>query len=212
MQARPMRERILAAAIEVIKERGVVAATTKEIARAAGVSEGSLYNHFDNKTVLFGSAIAEVAGTIRTAMIELMGSIGKNTVAENLTTLAASAIRFYGELLPMTGPVLGDPQLLAWLRGGGAVAEGAPTPGANGPVMGVAALAGYLEAEKAGGRLAEDVRPEILAAALLGGCLQHAFLTRVSGSAAVAEVARLPDAGEYAEALVGTLLAGPLRA
>lgn len=213
MQARPMRERILAAAIEVIKDRGVVAATTKEIARVAGVSEGSLYNHFDNKTVLFGSAIAEVSGTIRTAMIDLMGSVGRNTVAENLARLATAALHFYGELLPMTGPVLGDPQLLAWLRGGGAAAEGAPTPGASGPVMGVAALAGYLEAEKAGGRLAEDVRPEILAAALLGGCLQHAFLTRVSGSDAVAEVAHLPlDAEEYVEALVRTLLSGARRA
>ncbi|HZU16911.1 MAG TPA: helix-turn-helix domain-containing protein, partial [Candidatus Dormibacteraeota bacterium] len=41
-----MRERIVAAAARVIRERGVVNATTREIAREAGVSEGSLYNHF----------------------------------------------------------------------------------------------------------------------------------------------------------------------
>lgn len=212
MPTRPMRERILAAAIEVIKERGVAAATTKEIARVAGVSEGSLYNHFDNKTVLFGSAIAEVAGTIRTAMVELMGAIGQGTVEANLTRFATAAVRFYAELLPMTGPVLGDPQLLAWLRGGGPTAEGAHGPGTGGPVLGVVGLAGYLEAERAEGRLAEAVRPEILASALLGGCLQHAFLTRISGAAAVQQDAHLPaEPEEYARELVRTLLSGARR-
>ncbi len=111
-----MRDRILAAAVTVIRARGIVAATTKEIARSAGVSEGSLYNHFANKTALFAAALAEVTGTARTAMAALAGSVGQNTVEENLVRLAADMVRFYGELLPMTGPVLADPELIAWLR------------------------------------------------------------------------------------------------
>jgi AcrR family transcriptional regulator len=206
-----MRERILDAAIEVIKERGVTGATTKEIARVAGVSEGSLYNHFDNKTVLFGSAIAAVAATIRTAMMELIGSAGQGTVEGNLTTLAAAAVRFYAELLPMTASALADPQILAWVRGGGPAAEGAPGPGAGGPVLGVVGLTAYVEAEKSGGRIASTVRPEILAAALLGGCLQHAFLIRVSGPEVVQADAHLPiEPEEYARDLVRTLLRGAL--
>ncbi|MCQ0018817.1 TetR/AcrR family transcriptional regulator [Actinomadura madurae] len=69
-----MRERILAAAVTVIRARGIVAATTKEIARSAGVSEGSLYNHFANKTALFAAALAEVTGTARAAMAALVAS------------------------------------------------------------------------------------------------------------------------------------------
>src|SRR6266542_3086220 len=64
---RPMRERIVAAAIQVIRERGVTRATTKEIARAAKVSEGSIYNHFENKTALFGAAFGAVTSGIPAA-------------------------------------------------------------------------------------------------------------------------------------------------
>ncbi|WP_192809381.1 TetR/AcrR family transcriptional regulator, partial [Actinomadura montaniterrae] len=117
----PMRDRILAAAIGVIRERGITAATTKEIARSAGVSEGSLYNHFANKTALFAAALGEVTATARTAMAALAGSAGKGTVEGNLTRLAAGMVRFYGELLPMIGPVLADPDLIAWLRADGPV-------------------------------------------------------------------------------------------
>ncbi|WP_131742591.1 TetR/AcrR family transcriptional regulator [Actinomadura roseirufa] len=117
--AEPMRDRILAAAIEVIRERGIVAATTKEIARRARVSEGSLYNHFANKTALFATALAEVTGTARAAMARLLDSAGRGTVEGNLARLAADMIRFYGELLPMVGPVLADPELIAWLQDDG---------------------------------------------------------------------------------------------
>ncbi|MFI0483990.1 TetR/AcrR family transcriptional regulator [Actinomadura sp. 9N215] len=237
-----MRERILAAAVEVIRARGIVAATTKEIARSAGVSEGSLYNHFANKTALFAAALGEVTGTARGAMRTLLESAGKGTVEENLVRLAADMVRFYGELLPMTGPVLADPDLIAWLRDngpaqaqkeaaaksrararsgqdGGALPPGAPggppagVPGGptSGPVMGHATLIGYLEAERRAGRLTEDAPLPFIAAALLGGCQQHAFLTRIAGPEAVAEGARLPAAPEeFAARLVRTVLAGHL--
>ncbi|SFP55173.1 TetR/AcrR family transcriptional regulator [Actinomadura madurae] len=232
-----MRERILAAAVTVIQARGIVAATTKEIARSAGVSEGSLYNHFANKTALFAAALAEVTGTARAAMAALLASAGRNTVEENLVRLATEMVGFYGELLPMTGPVLADPELIAWLRddgpakaqkeaaakargraGGGQDAAAAPPGGppaghpggaAAGPVMGHTALIGYLEAERRAGRLAAGAPLPYIAAALLGGCQQHAFLTRLAGPEAVAAGAGLPaDAEEFAARLVRTVLAG----
>ncbi|MEV4005440.1 helix-turn-helix domain-containing protein [Actinomadura sp. NPDC049753] len=237
-----MRDRILAAAVTVIQARGIVAATTKEIARTAGVSEGSLYNHFANKTALFAAALAEVTGTARTAMTGLAGSVGQNTVEENLTRLATEMVRFYGELLPMTGPVLADPELIAWLRSDGpgkaqqeAAARSrartrsdrtgeAPPPGAPGgppagppggpaagPVMGHAALIGYLEAERKAGRLTDGAPLPFIAAALLGGCQQHAFLTRLAGAESVAAGAGLPAApAEFASQLVRAVLAGHL--
>ncbi|MFC4056424.1 TetR/AcrR family transcriptional regulator [Actinomadura syzygii] len=249
-----MRDRILAAAVEVIRARGIVAATTKEIARSAGVSEGSLYNHFANKTALFAAALGEVTGTARAAMAALLASAGQGTVEENLVRLASDMVRFYGELLPMTGPVLADPELIAWLRDDGPArararaahpapprsgqaqtdaaaktragaesgqdgaspphgAPGGPPGGPTaGPVMGHAALIGYLEAEQRAGRLSPDAAPPFLAAALLGGCQQHAFLTRLAGADAVAAGARLPAAPEeFAARLVRTVLAGHLR-
>lgn len=51
--ARPTgQERVLRAAIEVIAERGFRAASTSEIARRAGVAEGTIFRHFKTKELL----------------------------------------------------------------------------------------------------------------------------------------------------------------
>jgi AcrR family transcriptional regulator len=48
-----LRDRIIEAADQVIRTNGLSRTTTKEIARIAGCSEGSLYNHFQSKEDLF---------------------------------------------------------------------------------------------------------------------------------------------------------------
>lgn len=199
----PMRQRIVAAAIQVIRERGVTRATTKEIARAAKVSEGSLYNHFENKTALFGAAFGEVTSGIRGAMRELATSVGSDTVEGNLGRLASAAIRFYGELLPMTGSALADHEVSAWLR------RRMPEQG-GGPIQGHAALIAYLEAERETGRLARHADAPSIAAALLGACLQHAFLSLLATPAAMASVGLPNDVDEYARRVVRSILAGHL--
>jgi AcrR family transcriptional regulator len=68
---------------------------------AADVSEGSIYNHFPSKTALIATTMAEL-------------------------TSGGAQIRFLAELLPITGPTLGNHQLRNWLR------EGGPSPGARG--------------------------------------------------------------------------------
>ncbi|RFU43329.1 TetR/AcrR family transcriptional regulator [Actinomadura logoneensis] len=217
------RDRILAAAIDVIKARGVVAATTKEIARAAGVSEGSLYNHFENKTALFGAALGEVTSAARTAVMTLIASAGEATVPENLARFASEMVRFYAELLPMTGPVLADPELIAWLRthtpspGAPPPQDGRAEPGAlgagalAGPVLGVAGVTAYLEAEQRNGRIRGDAPTAQLAGALLGSCQLHAFLTRLAGADAVTAGAKLPERPEdHATGLVDAVMTGHL--
>jgi AcrR family transcriptional regulator len=195
----PMRERIMAAAARVISERGVTGATTKEIARAAGVSEGSLYNHFESKTALFGAAFGSVAAGIREAMGELAGSVGRGTIEGNLERLAIAAIRFYRELLPMAGPALADHDVTSWLR------RGMPARGA-GPIMGQLALVGYLEAERDAGRLAPTAEPGFMAAALLGACLQRAFTSILTEPTAMASAGIPEGPGEYARGIVRTVL------
>jgi AcrR family transcriptional regulator len=54
------RDRLIQAAIEVFATEGVVGATTREIARVAGVSEVTLFRHFQNKEQLLGAVVQEI--------------------------------------------------------------------------------------------------------------------------------------------------------
>src|ERR1700760_4013925 len=53
------RDRILDAAAHVMRTRGFARTTPKEIARAAGYSEATLYKHFTDKTDLFLAVLKE---------------------------------------------------------------------------------------------------------------------------------------------------------
>ncbi len=59
IQAR--RNQILDAAATVFAEKGFHRATTKEIARTAGVSEGTIYNYFDSKADLLIGMMTRLA-------------------------------------------------------------------------------------------------------------------------------------------------------
>ncbi len=71
------RGRIERAALQLFVERGVDATTTREIAAAAGLSEGALYRHFPSK-----EAIAE---GLFIAMHERLARLVRETSATGLT-------------------------------------------------------------------------------------------------------------------------------
>jgi TetR/AcrR family transcriptional repressor of nem operon len=53
-----VRERLLDAAVEAVRQRGYNACGVQDIADAAGVPKGSFYNHFESKEAL-GAAVVE---------------------------------------------------------------------------------------------------------------------------------------------------------
>ena len=55
------RERILLEALTLFSEKGYDAVSVREIARAVGVKESSLYNHFQNKQHIYDSILSEYA-------------------------------------------------------------------------------------------------------------------------------------------------------
>lgn len=73
--------RIRRAALAVFVDKGVDAATTREIAAAAGLSEGALYRHFAGKEVLAGEVFtaihARLASLIRAAAAPAEGIAAK---------------------------------------------------------------------------------------------------------------------------------------
>ncbi len=53
MRKRKTQEELLRAALKVVSEKGYLGATTREIARVAGVTELTLFRHFGSKEKLF---------------------------------------------------------------------------------------------------------------------------------------------------------------
>jgi AcrR family transcriptional regulator len=188
------REKIVEAAERVMRERGLARSTTKEIARAAGYSEGTLYKHFESKEDLFLAVLVERIPSFLALVEGLPARVGRGTVRGTLEEVASTALAFYGEIVPMAASIFSEPGLLARHR------EGIHERGA-GPRMVNEALAAYLDAEKRLGRVREDADPEAAAAMLLGACYQRAFFRSYLGEAVPAE-------GEqgFVEGIVHTLL------
>src|SRR5687768_13759883 len=97
----PTREEILAAAEVVIREHGVARATTQRIARMAGCSEGSIYNHFANKDDLVACAVGERMAGFPARVADLVEIAGSGTVEDNLRDVAHAAIAFFHHIAPM---------------------------------------------------------------------------------------------------------------
>lgn len=162
------REKIIAAAARVMRDKGLARATTKEIARAAGYSEGTLYKHFASKEDLFLAVLAEALPSLLDTLRHLPDRVGQDSVQANLTEVATVALAFFGETVPIAASVLAEPTLLAnhaaaVRRQGG----GPDTPNA--------ALAAYLRAEQGRGRVRGDIDPDAAAAMLFGACFQRVF-------------------------------------
>jgi AcrR family transcriptional regulator len=62
------RERLLAAALDLFADRSYAGATTREIARRAGVSQPSLAYHFHSKDELWRAAVDDLFGDLRAAL------------------------------------------------------------------------------------------------------------------------------------------------
>src|SRR5687768_13527499 len=107
------RERIIDAARAVMLNKGLVRATTKEIARTAVVSEGTIYNYFASKEDLFLCTITQLRSGFITFMRELHERAGAETVSSTLDSVAQTALDFYSEAIPMGALFLADPDLLA---------------------------------------------------------------------------------------------------
>src|SRR5207249_5643613 len=94
------RRSILDAAEQLILDRGIGSATTREIARAAGCAEGSIYRYFEDKHALF----IELVGTRYAGFFDLVESLpdraGSSTVRRNLEEVTTSAIDFYYGIVP----------------------------------------------------------------------------------------------------------------
>ncbi|MFC1416597.1 TetR/AcrR family transcriptional regulator [Streptacidiphilus cavernicola] len=165
----PARERILDAGWRLMRTIGLVRATTKEIARAADCSEAALYKHFSGKEELFVAVLRERLPPLGPTMAELIENPDGLSTEQCLAAIARTATLFYEASAPIAASLFADPALMR--RHVGELHRlGA------GPHHPLHALARYLSAERAAGRIRRDTDPDAAAALLLGACFQRALL------------------------------------
>jgi AcrR family transcriptional regulator len=165
------RDRILDAAANLMRREGLAQATTKEIARGAGISEPALYRHFRDQQDIFLHVLSERMPGFIAAMKDLPARVGHGDVARALEGIALSALSFYAEVGPMAGSLFSEPALLARHRE-------AMRREKAGPHLALLRLAAYLHAEQAIGRLPATLDADTTAALLMGACFHRAFLQR----------------------------------
>lgn len=82
--AEARRTQILEAAIEVFAQKGYHKATIKDVARAAGVADGTIYNYFKNKNDLMVEMVKQMAEINQ--LFDQIGQIAGTTTLKDLLT------------------------------------------------------------------------------------------------------------------------------
>jgi AcrR family transcriptional regulator len=159
------RRQIVQGARSIFLAQGFDAASMNDIAKAAGVSKGTLYVYFDNKEQLFEAIVHEECLAHAEGAFNLDAS--DHDVEKNLRRLGTAYIEF-----------LCSPEKASALRTVIAIADRMPEIGKvfyeTGPSTGIAKLAEYLRAQTAAGVLAVD-DAEVAAAQFLDACQSTLF-------------------------------------
>jgi AcrR family transcriptional regulator len=156
------RARLIEATRQVVREVGYAHASTRAIAAAAGVAEGTIYRHFPDKATLFFAAVLESNDPVVSWMTELPARAGTGTVEGNLIDAAVQLASLRDEILPLELAIAADPDLSAQRLRAMTAAGPALPPGPP------EAVAAYLGAEQRLGRVRDDVDPVEAARILLG--------------------------------------------
>src|SRR5450755_1259979 len=152
-----LRRHLVTVTRRLLAAHGLGGLTTREIARAADVSDGVLYNHFADKDELILEALGLELASLGDQFRKAMPAPGTATVEANLVAIAHACTGF------QAGALLGRAELFnRFLELSHA--------GDSGPQHIIAAIAGYLDAEKQAGRAADNADSTTLAIMMFGAC------------------------------------------
>lgn len=184
LSAAQTKQKIVNATLTIAAEKGFDQATTAEIARKAGVSEGSIYNYFRTKDDLLVHTVSEYAGSFISAL--------ETVIADEPTPLRklGRLITFHINFFTQEGNIF---QLIYGKRPGAKVQMARILTVAVAPY---AALIERIVQEGIELGQMEKVNPQLAASFLLGGMqltLLRRFFDMASYSVAetVAEIKRI---------------------
>ena len=128
-----LREYLIATAARLIAQRGTGALTVREIARAAQVADGVLYNYFEDKEDLLANALLAHVASVMGGAPPLLPEPGTGAVAENLRRFIDGGLEVLIRVTPAFAGLFTQPKVLVRFHAmvGGNAAFGAEPPDAQ---------------------------------------------------------------------------------
>ncbi|MEU7630371.1 TetR/AcrR family transcriptional regulator [Nocardia sp. NPDC049220] len=166
---RDLRGHLIATAEQMMAEQGSTGLTVRAIARAAGVADGVLYNHFTDKEELLAAALrAHVDGVQRE--LGPLPDAGVGEVETNLRSYLSRGLELHRAVVPVFAGLLAHPAVLARFAESN-----------QGEQDWRDRLGNYLHAERDLGRLAPDAQVDAAVAMLVGVCHDNVLSALLAG-------------------------------
>lgn len=170
------REQLLDVARDVFLEHGI-RATTVEVARRAGISEGTLFHRFGTKEGLFRAALHYDPALETSLLAELPARAGEGDVRETLVDIGRRFVEIGMVALPL--------RMMEWSNPGTRlVLDRIANTSEQRTKRGVEALGAFLAAEQENGRIAREADVRVLARIFVGTLRHHCLEEILLGSGA----------------------------
>jgi AcrR family transcriptional regulator len=172
---RDTKAKILEAAAQLLRDKGISGTTTREIARAAGLSDAAIYSHFKSRGELLNALIPASLVDYRGSADAFLKRVGKGTIKGNLKFLMNLARDFYTEASPKIALILVEPELFN-------------DPG-NRPISHAKTnkaetfMADYIRAEQRMGRINEEADAAAIGAIIIATAFYEGFTAGLMGTA-----------------------------
>jgi AcrR family transcriptional regulator len=165
------KEAILAATLDLLRERGIARLNTREVAQRAGVSEASVYYHYKDRAGLLRAVFETGLEPLRELAER---ELGEPDHEQALTRMASAIEAFLDRALPVLAAAQSDTELRDSLAA-------YMNEHDLGPHRGVRMVATYIKGEQAAGHVKPEVDPEAAALMLVGGCYLRAAQRQMLG-------------------------------
>lgn len=164
------REEILKATHELLRERGMAKLTTREVAARAGVSEGSVFYHFEDRFGLLRAVFERSIGPLHLEEVQ-HGSDLRQVV----TTMSESIEAFLTGSLDVLIAAQSDAELRDSLHA-------YMLENDFGPHRGIAGIGAYLAGQQEAGLVRADVDPKVVASMIVNDAFQRSSVPKLVGN------------------------------
>jgi AcrR family transcriptional regulator len=166
------REEILRATHDLLRERGMAKLTTREVAVRAGVSEGSVFYHFDDRFGLLKAVFERALGPLH---LEEIDPTADHDIRATITGMSESIEAFLDASLDVMMAAQSDAGLRDSLHAYMLESD-------YGPHRGIAGIGAYVATKQQAGVVRSDVDPKVVASMIVNDAFQRAAVPKLTGS------------------------------